>query len=212
MEDIFPSTTRQALRLAVDQVAAKAKATLPDNAGRIEKAVQLILQGDVVLLEGGHAQVASQCQGTTVYRVVNGTCECKDFPHAPASWCKHRLAHSILRRALQAMPPVQPTPPALPEAPASVNCHVTIDGRQVQVTLRDTDEARLLSRLTTLLAQYPVPTDTPTIAKGTTGQAEGFCAIHHTPMRQNTKDGHRWFSHKAEDGSWCKGKTTGQGR
>ena len=61
-----------------------------------------------------------------------------------------------------------PTPPVetvaaaplpLPEAPASVNCHITIAGRQVQVTLRDTDETRLLARLTALLAQYPLPED-----------------------------------------------------
>jgi hypothetical protein len=46
-------------------------------------------------------------------------------------------------------------PSPLPEAPASVNVRVTIQGRGCQVTLRDTDEARLLTRLQTFLEQFP---------------------------------------------------------
>src|ERR1700704_2080722 len=60
---------------------------------------------------------------------------------------------------------------ALPEAPASVNCHIVLEGRQIQVTLRDTDETRLLARLATLLQQYPVaqpPTEPPTQSTGLT--------------------------------------------
>ena len=104
---------------------------------------------------------------------------------------------------------VRQLPPPLPEATASANCHVTIAGRQVQVTLRDTDETRLLARLTALLALYPVPevspgTPTPPTASAATG--EGFCAIHQVQMRLNTKEGRSWYSHKQGDGSWCKGK------
>jgi hypothetical protein len=54
-------------------------------------------------------------------------------------------------------PPQAPAPTPLPEAPASVNCHITLEGRQVQLTLRDTDETRLLERLAALLKQYPPP-------------------------------------------------------
>src|SRR5262249_57817127 len=43
----------------------------------------------------------------------------------------------------------------LPEAPASVNFHTTIAGRQIQITLRDTDETRLLARLESLLQRFP---------------------------------------------------------
>src|SRR5262249_24745026 len=50
-------------------------------------------------------------------------------------------------------PPVQETVATpilpLPEAPASVNFHTTIAGRQIQITLRDIDETRLLARLET---------------------------------------------------------------
>jgi hypothetical protein len=94
----------------------------------------------------------------------------------------------------------------LPEAPASANCHVTIAGRQVQVTLRDTDETRLLDRLTALLAQYPI--ETP----ATTSAPEGWCQVHQVQMRRNEKDGRSWYSHPAPEGGWCKGKGKGQGR
>jgi hypothetical protein len=43
-------------------------------------------------------------------------------------------------------------PVTLPEAPCSVNCHITIAGRQCQLTLRDSDEGRLLARLQAVLA------------------------------------------------------------
>ena len=99
----FEHTTRQAFRAAVDQVAARAKATLPECHGRVEKAVAIVLAGDVELLPDGHARVASQCQGSTVYHLVNGTCDCPDFARAPSSWCKHRIAAGIQRRALQAV-------------------------------------------------------------------------------------------------------------
>lgn len=128
----------------------------------------------------------------------------------------NRIAAGIQRRALQAVStctvaltqPAAAAHHALPEAPASANCHVTIAGRQVQVTLRDTDETRLLARLTTLLAQYPVE-QTAT----TSGPApEGWCSIHHVQMPKNTKDGRSWYSHQAPEGGWCKGKPKGQGR
>src|SRR5262245_20414404 len=98
VEDVF-ITTRHAFRTAVDQVAANAKTVLPACASRIDKAVQIVLQGDVELLPDGHARVASQCQGTLVYRIVNGTCDCPDFSRAPSNWCKHRIAAGIQKRA-----------------------------------------------------------------------------------------------------------------
>ncbi len=32
-----------------------------------------------------------------------------------------------------------------------------------------------------------------------------MCPIHNVPMREWKKDGRIWYSHKLEDGSWCKG-------
>jgi hypothetical protein len=147
--------------------------------------------------------------------VVNGTCECKDFPKAPSGWCKHRIAAGIQKRAAalakatlaadttgQAEPPTPPTqldaPTApLPEAPASVNVRVLIGGREVQWTLRDTDEARLAARLETLLQHYPVAA-TPT---DTTPQ----CPTHGA-MKPSTK-GKGWYCPvKLADGAWCKAR------
>src|SRR5713101_8698359 len=90
---------RAAWRQAVAEVAAKAHAKLPECHGRVDSAVKMVLSGDVELLEGGTAKVASQSHGETVYHVVNGSCDCKDFARAPHAFCKHRLATAIVRRA-----------------------------------------------------------------------------------------------------------------
>ena len=89
----------QAWREAVAEVAARAKAALPAANGRIDAAVKMVLAGDVELLPDGTAKVASQSNGQTVYHVVNGECSCKDFPKAPQSICKHRMAYGIHKRA-----------------------------------------------------------------------------------------------------------------
>ena len=59
----FGNPARAAWREAVAEIAAKAKATLPQCNGRVESAVKIVLAGDVELLEGGKAQVASQSSG-----------------------------------------------------------------------------------------------------------------------------------------------------
>ena len=66
---------RQAWREAVAEIADKAKAKLPECNGRVDKAVAIVLAGDVELLSDGTAKVASQSNGTTVYHIVNGPCE-----------------------------------------------------------------------------------------------------------------------------------------
>jgi len=167
----FGNPARVAWREAVAAVAAKAKQTLPECNGRVDAAVKIVLAGDVELLADGTAKIASQSNGQTAYHIVNGSCDCKDYPKAPSNWCKHRIAAGIQKRAMvyakhqlaqldgastgQVEPPSPPAPaqphasPAvsaspLPEAPASANCYVTLAGRKVQVTLRDSDEQRLL--------------------------------------------------------------------
>ena len=100
--------------------------------------------------------------------------------------------------------PVQPPAPTapLPEAPASVNVHLDLAGRQVQLTLRDSDEGRLLARLDAVLQRFPLVA-TPTSAQAPA--AEGWCRTHGVQMRQNHKDGRTWYSHKTAEG-WCKGR------
>jgi hypothetical protein len=96
-------TTRQLWRATVAQVADKATATLPECASRVERAVAVVLAGDVELVQDGSARVASQRQGRTQYVVCNGTCECRDYQDAkaPRMLCQHRLAAAIARRAAE---------------------------------------------------------------------------------------------------------------
>src|SRR5215468_10747060 len=51
------------------------------------------------IAEKAKAKVASQSNGATQYFVVNGECQCKDFPTAPSGWCKHRIAAGMAKRA-----------------------------------------------------------------------------------------------------------------
>ena len=91
------NAARKAWRAAVAEIAEKAKATLPECNGRVDRAVQIVLNHDVEFLEDGKARVASQSNGQVVYHVVNGACTCKDYEKAPAHWCKHvRFVHPKL--------------------------------------------------------------------------------------------------------------------
>jgi hypothetical protein len=105
--------------------------------------------------------------------------------------------------ALYAWHMPQATPQPLPEAPASVNCHITVAGQQIQLTLRDTDERRLLARLEKLLEGYPLPQPASQVASQ--GQDVHWCRAHQVPMQQQQKAGRTWWSHLV-DGHWCKGK------
>jgi hypothetical protein len=93
------SSDRAAWREAVAAITEKAKAKLPECNGRVDKAVALVLNGDVELMPDGTAKVASQSNGTTAYHVVNGHCDCPDYEKAPHNFCKHRLSAAIARRA-----------------------------------------------------------------------------------------------------------------
>ena len=99
---LLPETpARKAWHEAVAEIAEKAKATLPECNGRVDKAVAVVLAGDVELLPDGKAKVASQSNGTTAYFVVNGECQCKDSSKTPSGWCKHRLCRETARRNVE---------------------------------------------------------------------------------------------------------------
>lgn len=156
-------------------LALRAHAALPLANGRIDRAVEIVASGGVTPSTHGYL-VRSQAHPGSLYP-VNGVCVCHDASTAPhGGICKHRAAVALYRRAIEALaaveaqpaPPTEPltpalppqeTPPAipLPEAPASANCYIQVAGRQVQLTLRDSDEARLLQRLQAVLAGYPAP-------------------------------------------------------
>jgi hypothetical protein len=205
---------RQTFRALVADVAARAKAILPTQVnGRVEKAVALVLQGDVEPpAADGSITVYSATDPTRRYVLQGTSCTCADFERgqAPEGWCCHRIAAGIQKRVQEILPrstPVEtepaPAPQALPEAPASVNCHLTIAGRQVQLTLRDVDEGRLLVRLEAVLARFPLPPAEASSQR--TEQGQGWCAKHQVQMQENHKDGRSWWSHRTAEG-WCKGK------
>ena len=212
-------SARAAWREAVAAIAEKAKAKLPECNGRVDKAVALVLAGDVELLPDGTAKVASQSNGATTYHVVNGECSCKDFAKAPHQLCKHRLSAAIARRAQELTRAKLDTPatspaeaPAqldtltapLPEAPVSITLKATLHGHEVMVTLRGVDFASVKAQVEQASEWLKVqaPAQPPTQS---TEQPEGWCAKHSVQMHQNHKNGRSWWSHKTADG-WCKGK------
>lgn len=117
------------------------------------------------------------------------------------------------------------------EAPYSFNTHyVDPRGFCCQVTLRSDDGSDLVKRVNAmldwLLAQGCLPADrygnpvamplaqATAAANGSNGHASAngndhgpsWCPIHEVEMRRFEKDGRAWYSHKTDDGGWCKGK------
>src|SRR5262245_58714211 len=125
-------TDRQRFRQMLAEIAAKAKTKLPESNGRVDKAVALVLAGDVeYLAEDGSARVASCTDPLTVYHVKGNVCDCHDWERAPQHLCKHVLSVMLTIRVQQVLasevPQAQPLEDArnsLPEAPASVNLKV----------------------------------------------------------------------------------------
>jgi len=97
-------------------------------------------------------------------------------------------------------------PPAVPETIVlvltSVNVYLELGGRQVQLTLRDSDEGRLLERLEAVLQRFPMPA--APAAPGTPAPAvdeAARCRTHGVAMTLNHgKDGSTWHSHKTAEG------------
>ena len=93
----------------------------------------------------------------------------------------------------------------LPEAPASANVYLTIQGRKVQLTPRDHDENSLLSRMELLLNRFPEESPEPTTPP------EGWCPIHQVQMKRYSNQKGSWWAHRI-DGKWCRGKLTSLNR
>jgi len=161
-----PTPDRAWFRAILAQLASKTQAKIPTLNGRVEKACKLVLAGDVALQEGNAAIVGSLSDPGLTYQLTDGTCKCRDWQQAPEHLCCHRLAVGFVRKIAELMPPeALPVPPApLPEAPASLNFRAMVSGFEVQMTLRDTDEAALLTRLQAVLKRpdvKPMPKPAP---------------------------------------------------
>ena len=220
-----PATFLDTLRTEV----ARMQVTHPEREAELARAHALILHGMVVPSpdDPEMGQVLSS-DGHKVYH-VNGVCDCDAGQHGRG--CKHvhgwRLYQYIQRKldaqarqtAQEPVSPPQTTgdtsaavvaSTTLPEAPASVNCHILLAGRQIQLTLRDTDETRLLQRLAAVLQQYPAPQASTTPQRPREAgpvQEIGWCKKHGVEMTLNHKDNRQWWSHYDQAaGRWCKGK------
>jgi hypothetical protein len=202
---------RQIFRESLEEVATSAKDSLPKSHGRIDKAVRIVLQGDVMPFEDGIRFAVGSESDTDLYYVMDNACTCPDSDRAPDGYCKHVIATWLYRRgtalAAQRMQEIdvqaiakQQEIKSLPEAPASANVYLTIQGRKVQLTLRDHDEDSLLIRMESLLTRFPDETPEPTTPP------EGWCPIHQVQMKRYSNQKGSWWSHRLENGKWCRGK------
>jgi hypothetical protein len=113
-------TPRQSFRDTLAQVAEQARAILPTQVnGRIESAVTLVLQGDVLFCADGTVEVGSS-DPTRYYRLVGPTCTCTDYTSgkAPEGACKHRIAANLQRsveRVLARRLQPEPVVPGVPD-------------------------------------------------------------------------------------------------
>jgi hypothetical protein len=216
-------------RALVAEIATKAKAKLPECNGRVDKAVALVLAGDVAGQEGDGSWRVGSCTDPLVTHRVSGTsCSCDDnqYGKAPRGLCKHVLAVMMQMRVQELLPqaPAVEWPPdeelavesgtevhpvstsTLPEAPASVNVRLMIAGRDCQLTLRGVSEAEVLTRLEAVLRRYPVSTPPASLSPTREPELEKrYCPRHGVEMQLNHKDGRSWHSHQTDKG-WCKGK------
>ena len=76
--------------------------------------------------------------------------------------------------------------------------------RGLSVWLKEVAKAELKESFQAIIAPKtetpkPVEADATTIPPN-------WCPIHGVEMKQYEKGGSKWYSHKLDDGSWCKGK------
>ena len=91
------------------------------------------------------------------------------------------------------------------EAPCSVNVRLPLGGREIQLTLRDSNEQRLLMRLAHVLGQFAQ--EAPSVGHESHQNVTSLhiCPIHHVPMKQRNGKYGVFHSHKTAQG-WCQGK------
>jgi hypothetical protein len=99
---------------------------------------------------------------------------------------------------------------ACTESPASWNTrYVTPEGFTCQITIRGENGKDLLEKagvaMSYLIEHGYQPDHKPLhYNKGGGGKQ---CPIHQCQMKQYEKNGQVWFSHKTDDGKWCRGKS-----
>jgi hypothetical protein len=192
--DLSQMTAGQRWRCAISQATEAARRRFPHSTDRIERAYELVHAAKVVLHPREKTATVRSSDGTRAY-TVNGVCECPDATRAPEAYCKHRLAVSILREALETMkvfgtasglitlapkrlatdeetPVTTPEPAQDPEIPAMPP--VTTAVRHLDMTTWPTDA--MPEQATPVLAAEVIPS-TPRIPREFLYEIRGHTAI-----------------------------------
>jgi len=107
------------------------------------------------------------------------------------------------------------------ESPASWNVrYISTEGYPCMLTLRAVSGMDLLEKAGSALSYLREHGFLPDPGYRKNGNGNGgnhsngdskVCPIHQVEMRKFEKDGRSWYSHKLEEGSWCKGRSQKNG-
>lgn len=199
-----PGTDRTQYREVLASLVQQTQTRYPALNGRLTKATALALMHDVEIHDDGTATVHSASDPTRHYRIVEGTCTCRDFEQAPEHLCQHRLAAGLVRKARALLPPAPgPAPVPCPEAAFALTLKGTLGGIDAMITVRGQTPAEFQANLQHVKGLLDPTPPAPTAIS--TGQGEGWCTKHGLQMAQSHKDGRSWWSHRTDQG-WCKGR------
>jgi len=115
----------------------------------------------------------------------------------------HHEADEAIDNLYAWMPPMTAATPPCPEAAFSITLKGKLGGQEALLTARGQSAEEFRRNLESIKGLLDQPQ--PHAPGPTQGQSEGWCAVHQVAMKENVKDGRRWWSHKV-DGQWCKGK------
>ncbi len=186
-------------------VEAAAAMDTPENKGRLQSAIDLVLADSVSLSDDGIATVKS---GSHTYEIAP-ECTCEESRRR-SKYCKHFLSVALLKRASERFhringrqPEGQPSAWNCNQAPSSCTVKWHLNGIELMLTLRDTGDDLLFARLRKVL---PKIQEKVSNGQGTHGEPAGqSCPLHNVPMKRYSKGKQVWYSHQTPDGQWCRG-------
>ena len=130
-------------------------------------------------------------------------------------------------QAAQPEPPAQLQAWACAQAPSACTLKWTINGIGLVLTLRDSTDQRLFNRIGKVLPRIEEKLDAirqqQQAAQAQAGGGNGndnttataphqpdpddhWCHRHDAPLWKYQKGGQTWYSHRTDDGTWCRGK------